>query len=191
MKKSIIFGIILVIISLGLTIYNEFINTPVNMFSLTNSASKEENKKLYIEATFVAGTITGNNDKAYYVMFGDGVQYIVYCDNKLANKMNRYLLDNPDDSYYIEGVSKLIPESMIENGKKFVKEWLDNNHNHGEEVEENHTHDITTDDFYHYFGYVYLDSTSMVNLIKITIYLTGIFGVLLIIHFVNTKYHFI
>ena len=191
MKKYLIIGIVFLVVSLGLTIYNEFINTPVNLYSLTNSASKEEDKKAYIDATFVAGTITGNNDKSFYVMFGDGVQYIVYVDNKLANKVNTYLLDNPDDSYHIEGVSKLIPESIVENGKKFVKEWLDNNHTHGEEVEENHTHDITTDDFYHYFGYVYLDTTSSISIIKITIYLTGIVGVLLIIHHFNTKYHFI
>ena len=117
MKKSLIIGIILVVISFGLVIYNEFIDTPINIHELTNTGSKKENTKVYLDATFVAGTITGNNKKSYYVMFGDGVQYIVYIDNKEANKINKYLLDNPDNSYRIEGVTKLIPSDMEENGK--------------------------------------------------------------------------
>ncbi len=184
MKKSLIIGIILVIISLGLTVYSEFIDTRININDITNKGLKDENKKVYLNATYVAGTITDN----YYVMFGDGVQYIVYIDKKEANKISNYLLDNPEDSYRIEGITKLIPTYLEENGKKFVKEWLDNNHTHNEE-EENHSHDITTNDFYHYFGYVYLDTTTNNNLIKIIIYITGIAGVLFIFNYVNTKYH--
>jgi hypothetical protein len=190
MKKWLIIGIILLICSLGLFIYDAFIDKPVNMYEITNKGLKDIDKKVYIDATFVAGTITGNNDKSYYVMFGDGVQYIIYIDNKEANKINRYLLDNPDSSYRIEGVTKLIPESMEENGKKFVKEWLDHSHNHTDEVEE-HSHDITTDEFYHYFGYVYLDVVDSFNFVRLFIYLTGITGILFIINYLNTKYHFI
>lgn len=188
MKKNLIIGIILSIISLGLVIYNEFIDKIPNMFSFTNTASKKENKKAYIDATFVAGSITGNDDKSYYVMFGDGVQYIVYIDNKEAYKINRHLLDNPDDSYRIEGVTKLIPSSIEENGKKFVNEWLNHSHNHTGD-EEDHSHDITTDEFYHYFGYVYLDVENSFSLITIVIYLTGITGILFIFNYINTRYH--
>ena len=188
MKKSLIIGIILVVISLGLVIYNEFINAPINIHELTNTGSKKENTKVYLDATFVAGTITGNDEKSYYVMFGDGVQYIVYIDNKEANKINKYLLDNPNDSYRINGVTKLIPSDMEENGKKFVKEWLDYSHNH-EGVEETHSHDITTDDFYQYFGYVYLDNSRSINIIKVVIYVTGIVGIIFIINYLNSKYH--
>ena len=188
MKKSLIIGIIFLIISLGLVIYSEFINSPVNMYSLTNTASKKENKKAYIDSTFVAGTITGSNGKSYYVMFGNGVQYIVYMENSEANKIMKYLLDNPEDSYQIKGITKLIPATLEENGKKFVKEWLDNNHTHNEEV--NHSHDISTEEFYQYFGYVYLDNTVYENNInKLIIYITGIIGILFIVFYVNRKYH--
>ena len=80
---------------------------------------------------------------------------------------------------------------MEENGKKFVKEWLDNNHTHDGSEEENHTHVINTEQFYQYFGYVYLDTTTSFSFIKLIIYLTGIFGVLSIIYYLNTRYHFI
>ena len=189
MKKTLIIGIILLIISMGLFIYNEFIDNRINIYEITNSGTKKEGSKVYLDATFVAGTITNDKDNGYYVIFGDGVQYIVYMKHTEANKLNRYLLDNPDDSKRVVGVTKLINEDMEENGKKFVKEWLDNNHTH-EVVEENHTHDITTDDFYHYFGYVYVDTTEF-NIIKLIIYITGITSILFIFYSVNTKYHFI
>ena len=192
MKKGLIIGIILIIISLGLFIYQEFIDSPKNLYSITNSGMKIENKKAYIDATFVAGTITNDDNYAYYVMFGNGVQYIIHMNNKEASKISRYLLDNEEDSYYIEGVTKIIPEEMVEHGKKFVKEWLDNNHNHdGVEVEEGHTHEITTDDFYHYFGYVYLDCTNSFSIIKLIMFLTGISGILVVFYSLNTKYHLI
>lgn len=188
MKKYLIIGIILLIISLGLVIYREFINGPINIYNITNNGLKKDNTKVYLDATFVAGSITGNDDTSYHVMFGDGVQYIVYMNNQKADEIARYLLDNPEKSYHIEGVTKLIPSEIEENGLKFVKEWLDNNHSH---VEENHSHNVTIDDFYHYFGYVYLDSTRDFDIIRIVIYLTGIMGILFVMYFVNTKYRFI
>ena len=189
MKKIKIIGIILLVISLGLVIYKEFINPPVNIYTITNSGEKKKDIKVYLDATFVAGTIEGNDNDSFYVMFGDGVQYIVHINNKKASKINRYLLDNPESSYKIKGTTKLIPETMVEKGKKFVKEWLDNNHNH-EGVVENHTHDITTDDFYHYFGYVYLEETSF-DIINLIIYITGILGLVIVLYSINVKYHFI
>ncbi len=190
MKKCLIIGITLLVICLGLTIYRELINASINIYDITNSGLKEENKRVYLDATFVAGTINGSSDDSFYVMFGDGVQYIVWMNNKKANEINNFLLDNPEESYKIVGITKEIPTSLEEDGKKFVKEWLDHNHNHeNEEVEENHTHDITTDEFYHYFGYVYLDSNNNFDYLKIIIYLTGIVGVLFIINYTNTKYH--
>lgn len=190
MKKIKIIGVILLIISIGLVIYKEFINPPVNIYTITNSGSEKEDAKVYLNATFVAGTITGNDNDSYYVMFGDGVQYIVHINNAKANKINRYLLDNPDSSYKIRGITKLIPKDMVENGRKFVKEWLDNNHNHSGEEDKNHTHDITEDDFYHYFGYVYLEEANF-DIIKLIIYITGITGLLIVLYAINTKYHFI
>lgn len=189
MKKCLIIGIILLLISISLTIYEEFITPRVNIHEITNTGSKKENAKVYLDTTFVAGTITGDDEKSFYVMFGDGVQYIVYMDNTKANKINKFLLDNPDDSYKIEGTTKLIPNTLEENGIKFVKEWLDHSHNH-ESIEE-HSHEITIDEFYQYFGYVYLDTTNYSNIVKIIIYITGIMSILFIISYVNTKYHLI
>ena len=190
MKKTLIIGIILLVITLGLIIYNEFIKPVPNIYTITNSGSKVDNAKVYLNATFVAGTITSNDNYSYYVMFGDGVQYIVYMDDVRASKINRYLLDNPESSYKIEGTTKLIPNAMVENGKTFVKEWLDKNHAHEEEPKD-HTHDISTDDFYHYFGYVYLDTTNNFSIINVFIYITGIIGLLFVLYFVNNKYNFI
>ena len=185
MKKGLIIGIILIIISLGLVIYREF--SKVNLHELT--FTKEENKRVFFDATFVAGSITNDSDNGYYVMFSDGVQYIVYISNKDAARINRYLLDHEEESYYIEGITKLIPSDMEENGKKFVKEWLDHSHNH-EGVEEEHDHNISTEDFYQYFGYVYLDTTNY-DYMKLIVYITGIVGVLFVIYSLNTKYHLI
>ena len=126
MKKSLVIGIISLLICFSLTIYGEF-DRGINIHEITNKGLKEENTKVYLDATFVAGSITGNNSESYYVMFGDGVQYIVHMNNKMANKINRYLLDNPESYYKIKGITKLIPETLEENGRKFVKEWLDNN----------------------------------------------------------------
>ncbi len=185
MKTKLIMGIILLLSCITLIIYFEV--SRVNIYEITNSGQKKADKRVYLDATYIAGTITDN----YYVMFGDGVQYIVYISDEDAIKINRYLLDNPESSYRIEGVTKLIPTSLEENGIKFVIGWLNHSHNHGEE--ESHVHDdITVDDFYHYFGYVYLDNTSNDNLVlEIIMYVFGITGLLLIINFLNTKYHFI
>lgn len=189
MKKSLAVGIILLVICLSLTIYYEIKrNNFINIYEITNKGLKEENRDVYLKSTFVAGSILNNKNNGFYVMFGDGVQYIVYIDNNKANKINKYLLDNPDSSYRIEGITKIIPKNLEENGKKFVKEWLDINHNH--EENDAHSHLITTDEFYQYFGYVYLDSTVNNHLLtKIIIYLTGGIGILLTVNFIIKKYH--
>ena len=184
--KKIIIGIVFLIICIGLTTYYELKlnkNYQTNIHDITNSGASTENVKVYLNATYIAGTIKDD----YYVVFGDGVQYIVYISNKEANKINRYLLDNEEESYRIEGITKLIPSTMEENGKKFVKEWLDHSHNH-EGIEEEHDHSITTDEFYQYFGYVYLDTNNF-DVIKLIIYITSIIGILSIIYSINIKYH--
>ena len=182
--KKLIIGIIFLIICIGLAIFNEIkINNDykVNIHDITNSGSKTQDVRVYLNATYIAGTIKDN----YYVMFGDGVQYIVYMDSKLANKINKYLLDNPDSYYQIKGITKTIPEEFEEKGIKKKKKWLDLSHDHSED---DHSHQITKDDFYHYFGHVYLDSTLSNNIIKIIIYITGTIGILLIFCFIIKKY---
>ena len=192
MKKSFIIGIILIVICLALTIYIEFIKVPTNMHDITNKGSKLEDVYVSLDVTYVAGSITNDGKYSFYVMFGDGVQYIVYMDDIKASKIREYLLDNPENSYKITGITKTIPTSLEENGKKFVKEWLDNNHTHDGSEEDSHTHNITTDDFYHYFGYVYFDSTVYENMIyKIIIYVSGIMGALFVLYYINNKHHLI
>ena len=194
MKKSLMIGIGLIIFCIVLVVRNEIVKNNIhytNLHDITNSESKVEGAYVYIDITFVAGSITNENNNGYYVMFSDGVQFIVYISNEKASEINRYLLDNPDNSYKIVGITKLIPTTMEENGKKFVKEWLDNNHNH-EGLEEEHDHNITTDEFYHYFGYVYMDTNVKMDVVtKIIIYLTGITGALIVLYAINTKYRFI
>lgn len=188
--KKLIVGIILFVIVIGLVIYHEInINSQyqTNLHDITNSGSKTENIKVYLDATYVAGTIKNDDYNSFYVVFGDGVQYLVYMNNKLANKIDKYLLDNPDSSYRIIGITKKIPEELESNGKKFVKKWLDANHSHEHEIEED-SHDITTDEFYQYFGYVYMDNNLDNSLILIA-YITGLISLLLILSVIVKKYH--
>ena len=188
--KRIYVGIFLLIICIGLVIYNEISLSKydTNIHDITNNATKTEGVKVYLNATLIGGGIRINDNDGYYMVFGDDVQYIVYMSNNKANKINNYLLNHPLDSYKIIGITKLIPEELEDSGKKFVSTWLDVNHKHDRDDEPD-SHNITTDDFYHYFGYVYLDNTVNNNLlIKIIICLTGITGVLIIISFVFRKY---
>ena len=187
MKKSLIIGIIFLLIFIELIIYKNVDNNKykTNIHDITNSGTRKENIKVYLDATFIAGSIKYDN-KNYYVIFGDGVQYLVMIDDKKANEINKYLLDNPEKSYQIRGVTKNIPKGIEENGIKFIKNYLDANHHHSEGEE--HSHDITVDEFYHYFGYVYLD-TKTNNLIRIMIYITGIISALFIVNSLNKEYH--
>ncbi len=193
MKKELLVGIILTIICLGLVIYNELnvhkINKEiVNLNSITNTGKKDEDVLVYLNTTFFAGKIMDD----YYVFFGDEVQYIVKIDESIAGKINKYLLDNPEESYLITGKTKLIPDELVEPGREFVHKWLDENHDHHGVQEENHTHEITEEEFYHYFGQVYLDYENDIyhnSTIKLLIYLTGIVGALFIVYVITKKYH--
>ena len=180
--KKIIIGVCLLVICIGLTVYSEIkqnTNYQTNIHDITNSGSSTENVKVYLNATLIAGTLKDD----YYVVFGDEVQYIVHMDSKLASSINKYLLDHPDDSYQITGVTKIIPNDFESLGMKFIENWLDLNHDHS------HSHEITKDEFYHYFGHVYLDSMISDNIvIKIAIYVTGTIGILLIFSEVLKKY---
>ena len=183
MKKKLFIGIIFLIACLGLIIYNEVIEKDsykINIHDITNTGSKEENVKVYLNASFIGGSIKYDN-KNYYVIFGDDVQYLVLIDDKKAATINKYLLDNPEDTYHLTGVTKLIPEGIIENGIKFIKNYLDDTH-------EDHSHNITQDDFYHYFGHVYLDEVNN-NMFVILICITGVIGVVLVFSEIINKYH--
>lgn len=190
MKKSLITGIILVFACIGLTLYYEIgRDNYLSIHEITNKGLKDAKKNVYLDATFVAGSITNNRDYGFYVMFGDGVQYIVYMENNDAGMINKYLLDHPESSYRIRGITKMIPENLEENGIKFVKEWLDNNHNHESEEIKEHNHNITREEFYQYFGYVYLDSTiNSYLIVKVLIYLTGLVGGVLIVNYLIKKF---
>ena len=187
MKKKLIIGLFLITISISLAIYNEIKNKPVNIYSITNSASKDENVNVYLDASFIAGSIKSNN-KNYYVIFGEGVQYLVSIDDKQANELNNYLLNNPEDTKRIKGITKLIPNELINNGIKFIENYLESSHNHTGEV---HEHNITEDDFYHYFGYVYFDTSNNFDIMIILIIISGLIGIIFIADYLNKRYHLI
>ena len=191
MRKHFIIGILFIITCLGLIIYNDArinkINRQlVNLHSITNTGKKEEGTLVYLNTTFLGGNIMED----YYVFFGDGVQYIVKMNEKEADRINDYLMDNPSNYYKILGETKLIPNTLEEPGKKFVKKWMDTNHDHHDIDEEAHSHEITTEEFYQYFGYVYLDYGNIYSnsLIKLLIGLTGIIGILFVFKGINQKY---
>ena len=175
MKKGLYLGIILLVICFTLLIYNELKDKgeyKTNIHEITNSGAKTEGITVYLNASFIAGAIK-YEDNNYYVIFGDGVQYLVLIDDTKANEINKYLLDHPENTYKIKGITKEIPAGIEENGIKFVNNYLNSTHGH--------EHNITVDDFYHYFGYVYLDTFTPSNLlIIILISITGGLGVLMI-----------
>lgn len=182
MKKN-IWWIILLLVAFLLGIYREVLvqkdnQKRVDIQSITKSGAKAFNVDVFLNASFVGGKIANykkDNQRSFYCIFGDDVQYIVYMENSLAININEYLLANPNETKRIIGVTKEIPTSLEAYGKDFVKQWLDNNHEH--ESGDEHNHVITSEDFYQYFGYVYLDAT--VNLynqyivLNILIYLFG------------------
>ena len=187
MKKLFIVGLFFLIICLGLVIYGEVNDKySINIHEITNSASKKENVKVYLNASFIGGSIK-YNDINYYVIFADGVQYLVLISDKKASEIKKYLLDNPMSTYKIIGITKSLPDGIEEIGIKFIKNWLDSNHNHNAEDEHNHEHNITNDDFYTYFGYVYLDTNVSDYRVIITI-IVGIIGTLLTISYLIKKY---
>ena len=187
MKKFLIIGIILLVCCLGLVVYHEIDrHNMVNIHDITNSGTVIEGKKAYLDATFIGGMIS-NPKGLFYVIFGDDVQYLVMVDYKNVAKVESYLMNNPEATYRFEGVTKKIPTDLEENGINFINHWLDRNHN--DEGEENHTHNANVDDFYHYFGYVYLDTEVSDTAIKIITYVTGILGALSVLYFVVKKYH--
>ena len=194
MKKYLIIGITLLIGSLFLTINKELkeknINY-INIHDITGSGSKLEGVYVSLDSTFIAGTITGDKNNSFYVIFGDGVQYIVYINNKKAEDIRKFLLDNPEEKYQIFGITKKIPTTLEKNGMKFIHEWLDKNHTHSEK-EDSHSHDVTVEDFYQYFGYVYLDNTIYGKITdSIIICIMSVLGVLSLFFYVNNKYHLI
>ena len=162
-----IFIILFLVIGLGMIIYygiknNNLEKNRINIHDITSSGAKSQNVNVYLNASYLAGNIANyenDNKNSFYVVFGDDVQYLVYMKNNLAKKINNYLLDNPTNTYKIVGVTKKIPSSLEKYGRDFVKKWLDTNHHH-EETDDTHSHEITVDEFYEYFGYVYLDNTS-------------------------------
>ena len=134
----------------------------INIHEITNSGAKASDVSVLVNASFIAGplaTYENNDSNSFFVVFDSNKQYIVYLNNQDAKEKYDYLIDHPDETITINGVTKLIPETMEEYGKVFVKDWLDNVHNHNEEEKVDHTHDITTEEFYEYFGYVYVDAT--------------------------------
>ena len=200
MKKNVVLvGIILLIISIELFIYREISykkidEKRINIHDITGSGAKTVDTDVYLNATFIADSLVSvkNDDKnSFYVIFGDEVQYIVYMNNSKAKDISTYLLNNPSKSYRIVGKTKLIPESLESYGRDFVKHWLDVNHDHTASSE-NHSHEISKEEFYEYFGYVYLDATisifSEFRILSIIMYIIGGIGLSIILSKVYNKF---
>ena len=197
MKKSLIIGSISIIICLILLGYyenknNKIENNRINIHNITGNGAKSENVNVYLNSSFIAGNIANykeDNKNSFYVVFGDDVQYLVYMPNNYAKKINNYLLDNPEKTYRIVGVTKTISSEMEEYGKNFVKNWLDNNHHH--EENETHSHEISKEEFYEYFGYVYLDNVAYSNsnllVIKYISCVVGIIGIVFLFNGIKRK----
>ncbi len=180
----------MVLCGISFAIYEEYLKNKNSIHGIVENRSKEEGINVYLDATYLAGTITNDEKNSYYVIFGDGFQYIVYMSDIDAVNLNKYLLDNPENHKRIYGVTRKIPSDYIEKGIKFANTWLDYNHTHEEDGEDDHIHDITEEEFYEYFGYVYLDNTVKSNIIvKIIMYALCITGFLLIFSYINKKYH--
>lgn len=194
-KRILIISIILILISALLILYREYKirkldKNRVELFSITNSGAKATDINAYINATYIEGPIASykNKDKyGFYVIFDGNVQYLAYMKNSDVKKINRFLIDNPDKTKKIVGETKMLPSDIADYGKEFVKNWLDTNHHH-EEIIENHSHDITDEEFYQYFGYIYLDTTiSAFKTLTIVIYIFSLLGIMLFFDWIYNK----
>lgn len=198
-KNNILVGTVLIIISIGLCIYREFSyqqlsDKRISIHDITNSGAKEEDVNAYLNASFIADALASRqNDKenSFYVIFGDDVQYIVYLNNNDAKRINEYLLDNPNSFYRIVGKTKVIPKDLESYGRDFIKKWLDANHNHAS-LSEDHSHEISSAEFYEYFGYIYLDTTiskySEFKTLSTIMYISVGIGLTIILSKIYVKY---
>ena len=163
-NKKIIIGIIMIIIGILFLVFREEkynSEKRTNIFDITSSGAKAYNVKSYIKASYISSILANYRDNkkyGFYVVFDEGVQHIVYLKNDIAEKINTYLMNNPEKTYIINGITKKMPNDIYPYAKDFVKEWLDMYHDH-EELEDSHSHEIDEKKFYEYFGYIYLDTT--------------------------------
>ena len=192
MKKVIITGISLIILSLiFLFVFwrkeDNLHKQSIRLYEITSKGALKEKVNAYIEASYIVTNIANYKEdqkNSFFVIFADNVQYLVYMKNKDAKKINDYLLNNPNKTYRLYGVTKKITDDIKEYGKSFLKTYLDNNHQHEKEEENNHV--VTNDDFDHYFGYVYLDCLGKKN--TIYCYLSIIIGLSGVIAFIDYGY---
>lgn len=192
MKKFLIIGIILILLS-GLSLFfylnkNGMIKkNSTRLYEITGNGAKTSDVNAYIDASYIVTNIANykkDEKNSFYVIFADNVQFIVYLSNSDAKKINNYLLDNPDKTYRIYGITKKMPSDIKEYGKVFLKTYLDNNHVHEEKKE----HNVTDEDFDKYFGFVYLNCQE--KNYQIYYYLTfilEIFGIVMILDYIYLK----
>ena len=194
-NKELLIGIVFIIIFLGLGIYREIEvanENRVNIYDITSSGGKGEGVKVYLDASYVGGVIANykeNDKESFYAIFDSSVQHIVYMKNSDAKRINDYLLDYPKKTYRIIGITRKMPSNIIPYAKEFTKNWLDINHNH--DKNENHSHEINDEEFYEYYGYVYLDATTSkyqdVLALNIIFYVTGIIGSVILFDYFYRK----
>ena len=130
----------------GLDRINKSRNSEYHLNTLIKKNIDKDGKKTYLKIKSISAKIaTNKKNNGYYIVSDDKYNYIVLLTDKKANElMNMDLEKNPVKIY---GISKEINNDL----KKIVIEKYNNGFDEKDK--------ITIEEYYSYFGDVYLDQT--------------------------------
>ena len=147
--SSILFLIILIFIS-SINLYNKNIKSDATELNkIIESDTKKDGKKAYLVIKSISQIFARNKEtkNGYYIVSDGNYNYVVCLDDNSARKLFKKDLD--EDKTKIYGITKKASNS--------IKELAVENYNRGYEKEEQ----ISINDYYSYFGDVYLDNISV------------------------------
>lgn len=125
---------------------NSSINKKVYLNKVIEGSYKKEGKNAYLKITSISQKFAeGKKNSGYYFVSDSNYNYIVLLDNKTAKRLMKSDLES--EPVFINGITKETPNSL----KTIALE----EYNHGYEENEK----ISIDDYYSYFGDIYLDQT--------------------------------
>lgn len=135
-----------VIVSLSIVIINKNNNKVEYLNDIIESNDYKENKNTYLTVKSISQKFAKHKKNAYYFASDGKYNYVVYLDKEEADKLFKSDLESKPVKLY--GVTK--------NTSNKVKELAIDTYNI-----DNEDNKITIEDYYSYFGDVYLDSVNV------------------------------
>ena len=125
---------------------NKSMNQKIYMNKVIESNSKKNGKNAYIKITSISTMFAKeNNNKGYYFVSDGNYNYIVLLDKKAAGKILDANLENKPVT--ISGITRETSDEL----KKIALEVYNSGYDENEQ--------ISIEDYYSYFGDIYLDQT--------------------------------